>query len=509
LFILFYLLICILNQQKVKLLVYWRVMTNGLSNFEVLKQKISTLPQDDFPKGRQPRVGEVLIVDDEEGFVLSLADGLSAYRKYFNLRTAPNGAEAVKILKLSPIDLVITDLSMPKMDGFELLAYMNRNYPKIPVILMTAFGTPKIEEIVSNMGIFRYLEKPLDINSIADNIFDALGIKTSPLESKTQVSGQRQKTETQFSSSAPFGERTDSSATDVQTKIAIAKKVSDEEKSKAKLADQSKAEMTGKSKSMATFGSRTSLSVAELGKMREDARMKSEVKPKDDAGKRSSEDAEKKALEAAEKRAILEVKAKAEAERFAREEAQRKAKEAEERAKQEALAREDAEMRAKAATKAKAEAEERADQEALAREDAERRAKAATKAKVEAEERARQEALAREDAAKKVKAEAEAKAKAEAEERASREALAREDAAKKAKTEAEAKAKAEAEERADREALAREEDAKKAKAEAEAEERTKQEAELKAKEAQNQRKDKSQKDLKTETKRKLSAWKKS
>ena len=84
-------------------------MTNGLSNFEVLKQKISTLPQDDFLKGRQPRVGEVLIVDDEEGFVLSLADGLSAYRKYFNLRTAPNGAEAVKILKLSPIDLVITD----------------------------------------------------------------------------------------------------------------------------------------------------------------------------------------------------------------------------------------------------------------------------------------------------------------------------------------------------------------------------------------------------------------
>ena len=306
-------------------------MTNGLSNFEVLKQKISTLPKDDFLKGRQPRVGEVLIVDDEEGFVLSLADGLSVYRKYFNLRTAPNGAEAVKILKLSPIDLVITDLSMPKMDGFELLAYMNRNYPKIPVILMTAYGTPKIEEIVSNMGIFRYLEKPLDINSVADNIFDALGIKTSPFESKTQMPGQRQKTEMQSSSSSTFGERTGLSSTDVQTKIAIAKKVSEEGKNKAKLEDQSKAEMAGKSKSMATFGSRTSLSIAELEKMREEARMKLEVKAKDDVGKRSSEDAEKKTLETAEKRAILEAKAKAEAERFAREEAQRKANEAEER----------------------------------------------------------------------------------------------------------------------------------------------------------------------------------
>ena len=123
------------------------------------------------------RVREVLIVDDEEPLLLSIADGLSIYRKFFNLQTATNGADAVKVLKSSPvIDLVVTDLSMPKMDGFELLAYINRNYPRIPVILMTAFGTPKIEEIVNNMGLFRYLEKPLDINVIAENIFAALNI---------------------------------------------------------------------------------------------------------------------------------------------------------------------------------------------------------------------------------------------------------------------------------------------------------------------------------------------
>jgi DNA-binding NtrC family response regulator len=54
---------------------------------------------------------------------------------------------------------------------------MNRNYPKIPVIMMTAFGTPKIEEIIRQMGIYLYLEKPLDINTIADNIINALAIK--------------------------------------------------------------------------------------------------------------------------------------------------------------------------------------------------------------------------------------------------------------------------------------------------------------------------------------------
>lgn len=123
------------------------------------------------------RVPEVLIVDDEEPLLLTIADGLNFYNQHFHLLTATNGVEAVKLLKALPvIDLVITDLSMPKMDGFELLAYLRRNYPYIPVILMTAYGTPKIEEVVKTLGVFKYLEKPLDINTIADIIFDALAI---------------------------------------------------------------------------------------------------------------------------------------------------------------------------------------------------------------------------------------------------------------------------------------------------------------------------------------------
>ena len=122
-------------------------------------------------------IKEVLIVDDEETLLLSIDDGLSVYKNYFTLLTATNGMDAVKLLKSkSSIDLVITDLSMPKMDGFELLTYIKRNFPHIPVILMTAYGTPKIESIVETMGIFSYLEKPLDINIIADNIFAALHI---------------------------------------------------------------------------------------------------------------------------------------------------------------------------------------------------------------------------------------------------------------------------------------------------------------------------------------------
>ena len=434
---------------------------NTANNFEALKQRIASSPRDNFSRGKLSHIAEVLIVDDEESFVLSLADGLSVYKKYFNLRTAPNGAEAVKILKLSSIDLVITDLSMPKMDGFELLAYMNRNYPKIPVILMTAYGTPKIEEIVSNMGIFRYLEKPLDINVVADNIFDALGINISTSDIKVQIPEQLKKGDATYISAA------------------FLKGATIDERAKLKAQNILGTEET--SKTVATFGSRSSISLDSLKKFKETTSYK-----KEQPDKKVVVNEVNRTAEIQEKKAILEAKAKAEAERFAREEAERKAKEAEQRAekeRQEALAREeaikkakaeaDAEKRAKKEELARQEAEERARQEALAREEAERKAREAE----EIAERARQEVLALEEAERKAR-EAEQRA-----EKARQEAFAREEAIKKER------ARAEAEEKAKQEALARKE------------------AEGETKEADKQ-KNKTKKDLKSETLQKLSAWKK-
>ena len=68
-----------------------------------------------------------------------------------------------KVVKSSPLDLVITDLSMPRMDGFELVAYLEQKLSsKSQSIVMTCFGTPKIEEILRDMGDFHYIEKPID-----------------------------------------------------------------------------------------------------------------------------------------------------------------------------------------------------------------------------------------------------------------------------------------------------------------------------------------------------------
>ncbi len=112
----------------------------------------------------------VLIVDDEKVFLLSLSDGLKSYSDEFNVLIAFNGKEAVKILDSTKIDLVVTDLKMPEMDGFQLLAYLTRHFPNIPTIVMTAFGTPDMEGKLLTMGATQYLEKPLDFDVLADNI---------------------------------------------------------------------------------------------------------------------------------------------------------------------------------------------------------------------------------------------------------------------------------------------------------------------------------------------------
>lgn len=116
----------------------------------------------------------VLIVDDEKAFLLSLSEGLSQYPGQYTVFTAENGEAAIKILSAQHLDLVITDLKMDQMDGLQLLAVMNNQYPTIPTIVMTAFGTPEIEEKINKLGAVQYLEKPLTINQLADKIDECL-----------------------------------------------------------------------------------------------------------------------------------------------------------------------------------------------------------------------------------------------------------------------------------------------------------------------------------------------
>jgi CheY-like chemotaxis protein len=112
----------------------------------------------------------VLIVDDEESLLLTMQAGFEAFKDRFGVITARNGVEASKILSSSVVDLVVTDLKMPEMDGFELLAYLRNHHPAIPAIVMTAFATPAIESRLSQTGMIRMLEKPVDFEELSELI---------------------------------------------------------------------------------------------------------------------------------------------------------------------------------------------------------------------------------------------------------------------------------------------------------------------------------------------------
>ncbi len=116
----------------------------------------------------------VLIVDDDKGFLLSLEEMLKESGEQFSVTTAYNGKEAVDALTNQSINLVVTDLKMPEMDGFSLIAHMSSATPDIPVIAMTAFGTPEMEDNLMEMGAFQYIEKPIDFNTLLAKIKEGL-----------------------------------------------------------------------------------------------------------------------------------------------------------------------------------------------------------------------------------------------------------------------------------------------------------------------------------------------
>jgi DNA-binding response OmpR family regulator len=120
------------------------------------------------------RLKTILIVDDEPLFLESLVDGLATSADEFRVVTAADGLAATAVLESTPVDLIVTDLKMPHMDGFELLAWLTRAAPTMPVIVMTAFGTPQIEERLAPFEAFRYLEKPIDYQMLADEIREGL-----------------------------------------------------------------------------------------------------------------------------------------------------------------------------------------------------------------------------------------------------------------------------------------------------------------------------------------------
>ncbi|MCX7802730.1 MAG: response regulator, partial [Meiothermus ruber] len=115
----------------------------------------------------------MLIVDDEPLFLRSLAEGLQPYCKEFQVLTATDGSEAVRILEKENVDLLISDLRMPGTDGLALVAYAASAFPSMPIVVMTAYGSEAMGRSLQGL-VHTYLEKPFRLPQLLETIRRAL-----------------------------------------------------------------------------------------------------------------------------------------------------------------------------------------------------------------------------------------------------------------------------------------------------------------------------------------------
>ncbi|MEZ4330680.1 MAG: sigma-54 dependent transcriptional regulator [Myxococcota bacterium] len=106
----------------------------------------------------------VLIVDDDEALRDSLSLLLAA--EGYGVRTAPDGRTALELLEATSVDAVLCDLRMPGLDGFDLIPQITRQWPGVPVILMSAHGTDDLAIEAIQRGAYDYLAKPFQPSEI-------------------------------------------------------------------------------------------------------------------------------------------------------------------------------------------------------------------------------------------------------------------------------------------------------------------------------------------------------
>lgn len=127
------------------------------------------------------RSQNILLVDDEEIFLSSLSEGLRRRFPEMTFRTARDGEAALDSLGEHTADLVITDLKMPRMDGFQLIAAMHSRYPAVPLLIMTAHSTELSEGKAMSAGALHCIDKPVDLAELArriDELFSTGAIAT-------------------------------------------------------------------------------------------------------------------------------------------------------------------------------------------------------------------------------------------------------------------------------------------------------------------------------------------
>lgn len=118
-------------------------------------------------------MARVLIAEDDVRLLRFLRNRLEMLPNGLEIVLAENGEEAIRLLEHKEISLLITDIQMPKVDGLELLAYMNNKHPDVPCIVTTAYATQETREKLAGQT-YRIFTKPFRLEDLAEAVTQAL-----------------------------------------------------------------------------------------------------------------------------------------------------------------------------------------------------------------------------------------------------------------------------------------------------------------------------------------------
>lgn len=132
---------------------------------------------------------KILVVDDDIGTSLSISDYLELCG--YSVLTADNGENALSIIKQEHLDLMVTDIIMPRMNGYELVRQVRQNieFRLLPVILLTARTKTQERILGYQSGCDLYLPKPFELEELAAAIRNLLG-RSQIIQSEYCLSSQ-------------------------------------------------------------------------------------------------------------------------------------------------------------------------------------------------------------------------------------------------------------------------------------------------------------------------------
>lgn len=126
---------------------------------------------------------KVLLIDDEEEFLGALSERMEI--RGMNVSTASNAEAAVAALDNDDYDAIVLDLQMPDMNGIELLKVIKKSRPEMQVILLSGKATLEAGVEAMKLGAMDFMEKPADIESLAERIKKAQARKMVIVEKAT------------------------------------------------------------------------------------------------------------------------------------------------------------------------------------------------------------------------------------------------------------------------------------------------------------------------------------